>query len=146
MPRGDRVPQCTAEQVIAAIQGTDGDLWKIADKLGVSRRTVQRYLKRWASVREEWEQEVEKIGDLAERNIYDAIRQRDLRMTRWYASNRLANRGYAPRREITGRDGEPLHPSPDIPKDADPAFVARVIAALAELGDGGDDEASAGTA
>lgn len=95
------------QDFIDALQGTGGIKTKIAENLGCNRVTVDRYLKRWKTAREEWEQEVARIGDKAERNIYDSIEDGNVGDSKWYVSRILRGK-YAERRELTGADGNNL--------------------------------------
>jgi len=108
-------------QVIEAIRGSGGIKKAIADRLGVSRNTVDNYLARWKSAREAYNEETEVFLDLAESILLMNLklqheRQRKEREpvnsgdARWTLSARGGDRGYAPkqRQEITGKDGGPM--------------------------------------
>jgi hypothetical protein len=114
-------PKVSAEQVIEAIKGTGGIKTVIAQKLGVVRMSVDRYLKRWPSVLEAYEAEAESVGDMAESVVVTNIKlalehQREFRTqqdgsdARWYLARKCRDRGFADRTEITGAEGEPLIP------------------------------------
>lgn len=111
----------SAEQVIDAIKGSGGIKTHIAQKLGVNRLTIDRYLGRWPKVRKAYDDEVESLGDLAESVVITNIRlaevqqrelgtQQDVSDARWYLARKCRDRGYADRSEVTGADGEPLIP------------------------------------
>lgn len=113
--------KATATEVIAAIKGSGGIKMHIARKLGVNRLSVDNYLKRWPSVQEAYDAEVESLGDMAESVVVTNIRlaeaqqkelgtQQDASDARWYLARKCRNRGYADRSEVTGADGEPLIP------------------------------------
>ena len=106
---GKRKTKHRLPAVLAAIDGTLGNKAEVAERLQVTLRTVNRYLHYWPAARDAYEEEVERLGDLAERNIYDAIRAGDMEMTRWYAMRRLRDRGYAARTELVGAGGAPLY-------------------------------------
>ena len=109
------------EQVIDAIRGSGGIKKAIADRLGVSRNTVDNYLNRWRSAQGAYDEETEVFLDLAEsillmnlklqheqqRKKKEIVNSGD---ARWTLANRGGDRGYAPkqRQEITGKDGGPL--------------------------------------
>ena len=56
----------TAEEVCAACEGTGGIKIRVAKNLGCSRVTVDRYAKRYATVREALKQADEALTDIAE--------------------------------------------------------------------------------
>ena len=97
-----------ANDVIKAIEGSAGIKTTIAKRLGVHRHTVDRYLEWYASALEAYQDEVESNGDLAEAVILNAIKEKDVNTAKWYAANKLKDRGYAERREHTGANGGPL--------------------------------------
>lgn len=111
----------TADQMIATIKGSGGIKAHIAQKLGVNRLSVDRYLKRWPSVREAYDAEVQSLGDVAESVVVMNIKlaathqrefqtQQDASDARWYLARKCRDRGYADRTELTGAEGEPLIP------------------------------------
>ena len=57
-------------EVLEAIKGSDGVKVVILERLGVSRRTLDTYLERWATAREAFEHEKEMVGDMAEAIIF----------------------------------------------------------------------------
>jgi len=69
----------TLEEVVTAIKGTGGIKTIIAGRLDVSRTTLDKYLKRWASAREAYDQETETNTDFAESiilgNMQSAIKE-----------------------------------------------------------------------
>lgn len=101
----------SVQEVIQAIEGSGGIKLDIARRLTCDRKTVDKYLQTFPSVKEAYDQEVESVGDDAESVIIDSIRQdKTLETAKWYARVKLANRGYAERKELTGADGAPLVP------------------------------------
>jgi hypothetical protein len=124
----------TAQQVIDAIKDTGGIKAEAARRLGCDWRTVDRYIKNYATVRQAYEQECETVLDLAEsimlKNLQLARKQQDEQNTivdtgdaKWVLSMKGRKRGYAPtqRQEWEGKDGGPLvikvvyEPDPDRP-------------------------------
>jgi len=98
----------TLEQTINAIKGSDGIKTTIADKLGVTRQTVDAYLRRWATAQQVYDEECEKVGDLAESVLVASIRKGDTQDAKWYLS-RIRREKYATRTEqdVTS-GGEPI--------------------------------------
>lgn len=105
---GTKKPYNTAKQVIKAIKGSGGIKQTIADRLGVHRNTVTNYLERYATARQAYEDECQRVGDLAESVVIKAIKDQDVSTAKWYCSKKLADRGYVDRQEFTGKDGEPM--------------------------------------
>lgn len=98
----------TAEKVIEAIQGSSGIKIVIARRLGLHRNSVENYLKRYASAREAYDNEVETVGDVAESVIITAIKNSDVDTAKWYAKVKLKSRGYVERPEISGENGNEI--------------------------------------
>lgn len=116
-----RKERFTAQQVIDAIRDTGGIKVEAARRLGCDWRTVDRYIKNYATVRQAYEQECETVLDLSEsimlKNLQLARRQQDEENTivdtsdaKWMLSMKGRKRGYAPtqRQEWEGKDGGPL--------------------------------------
>lgn len=98
----------TAEQVIEAIKGSRGIKETIRQRLGCSRNTVDNYLGRYATAQEAYDEEIEKIGDIAESLIVDdMIRNRNVETAKWYARVKLVKRGYGT--GPTGDKDDPIH-------------------------------------
>ena len=95
----------SASEVIEAIQGTAGIKTTIAQKLGVTRHTVDNYLDRWVTVQEAYEDEVARVGDMAESKLFEAMREGDIASIRWYLA-RVRRGKYTERQELsTPEDG-----------------------------------------
>ena len=101
-------PKNGAGKVIKAIEGSGGIKQLIADRLKVHRNTVDNYLERYPTAQQAYDNEVEKVGDKAESIIQTALRNNDLQIAKWYAMNKLKDRGYAERKEFTGAEGNEL--------------------------------------
>ena len=96
----------TPQQVIEAIGGTGGIKSTIARRLDVSRWTVDNYLKRWKSVQEAYDEEREKIVDMAETKLLEKIKSGDYPAIRFFLMTQAKERGYVERQEHTGADGD----------------------------------------
>lgn len=102
------VTKHNAAQVIEAIKGTGGIKTKIAERLDVSRWTVDNYIDRWQSVAAAYAEETEAVIDMAEDNLITEIRNGNFNAMRYYLSTKGKHRGYTERQEITGADGGKL--------------------------------------
>jgi hypothetical protein len=98
----------TAAQFIVAIPGTAGIVSAIAKRVGCDWHTAKRYIAKYPTVQRAYDDEAEKVLDLAETKVIEAINTGDMGTARWYLSTKGKNRGYAERREITGADGNEL--------------------------------------
>ena len=91
----------TAAEVVEAIKGSGGIKVAIAQKLGVARDAVDRYLAKYESARIAYENELEVIGDIAESVVIMNIRdQRNIETAKWYIKMKLARRGYVEKQQI----------------------------------------------
>jgi len=88
-----------AADVIDAIEGTGGIKTSIAQKLGVARNTVDNYLDRWVTVRQAYDDEVARVGDMAEMTLLKAIKDGDTGAAKWYLS-RVRRGKFAQRQEV----------------------------------------------
>lgn len=98
----------TEERVALALRDTGAIIANAAEKLGVSRLALYRFMKKHPAMQNlRLEIENETI-DLAEYRVVQAILAGDLKTTRWYLERKGRGRGYVTRQEQTGADGEPL--------------------------------------
>ena len=87
------------EAVLAAIHDSAGIKTTIARRLGVTRWTVDRYLLHYPSAALAYKIEVESVGDFVETVILKSIKAEDIETAKWYAKNKLKDRGYTERIE-----------------------------------------------
>ena len=111
----------SAEEVIAAIHGSGGIKATIGRRLTVDRHRVDHYLAIYPSVAQAYKNEVDTIGDVVETVILEAIQAKDVETAKWYAKNKLRNRGYSERVEHTGEDGKPIRFIVEVPKKEETA-------------------------
>jgi hypothetical protein len=107
-----RPVKTTLPEFLEAIKASRGIKTEIGRRLGVARAAVDRYLKRWPSACETYQEEVDSLGDLVESRIIEIMLGPDLDkampLLRWYASTKLKDRGYSPRQEVVGNNGQPV--------------------------------------
>lgn len=96
----------TADEVIAVIPGTGGIISLIATRLGVSWNTAQRYILKFPTIRQAYEDEKKAVDDKAVSNIYKAIGEGDLETSKWWVRMKMPDE-YAPRQDVTS-GGEKL--------------------------------------
>lgn len=95
----------TVEQVIGAIPNSLGIVTAIANRLGCDWHTAKKYIDRYPSVNQAYQDEVERITDIAETKLYQAINEGDLQAVKYYLSTKGKRRGYVMQTELSGIDG-----------------------------------------
>lgn len=97
----------TAEEVVAAIEGSKGFVTIIGKRLGCSARHVYNLLDKYATARDALANEREGMRDFAEGMLYKRIEGGDTTAIIFYLKTQAKDRGYVERtqQEITGRDG-----------------------------------------
>ena len=89
----------TAAQFIAAIEDSAGIISTIARRVGCAWNTAKRYIDTYATVKQAYENETQKVLDMAETTILKAIKAEDVGTARWYLSTKGKNRGYVERKQ-----------------------------------------------
>lgn len=100
-----------AQDFIEVIPGSAGIVKEIAARVGCSRTTALRYIRQYATIREAYEDEVERVIDEAESVIiHDITENEDVQTAKWYLTMKGAGRGYAQLRktQISGPDEGPV--------------------------------------
>lgn len=100
--------QYRAQDFIDAIPGSGGIKSTIAKKLGCAWDTVDRAISDYPTVKAAYDNECEKVLDLAESVLLKNIEQGDSADAKWYLSRKGKRRGYVERSEVTGADASPL--------------------------------------
>lgn len=103
-----RVNGHTLEEVIEAIQESHGLLALAARRLGVSRNTVYRYVKEYATVRQAIDEAREANLDFAESKLMQAVNNGSIPAIMFLLKTVGRNRGYVERQEVTTPDDKPL--------------------------------------
>lgn len=108
----------TAKQFIDAIPGTGGIVSTIADRVGCKWHTARKYIEEYPTVKEAYNEEIERVIDLAEgvliKNIQTAAKRAkegrdvDTADAKWFLSRKAKSRGYVERQEVTGAEGGKL--------------------------------------
>ena len=103
-------PQFKVQQFIDAIPDTGGIITKIAAKVGCSWHTAKKYIDGHATVKAAYDNECERVLDLAESVIIQKLFDTDEQTAKWYLTMKGGDRGYAPKQRIEhgGVDGEPI--------------------------------------
>lgn len=105
----------TKEQVLEAIQNTQGLITKIQRKLtGITGEhwnweTVQKYVHKWPETEAALKAETECVLDFAEQNVNKAIMEdHDLATSKWYLKMKGKERGYVETQEVINHNEDPL--------------------------------------
>lgn len=99
-----------AADFIKAIEGSGGIISTIANRVGCSWNTAQKYVKEYPTVADAYNEEIERVIDLAEgvliKNIQNAAKQAqaghdvDTADVKWFLSRKAKSRGYVERQEV----------------------------------------------
>lgn len=84
----------TVEQVLEAIKDTGGIKTEVCQRLNCGRRTIYLYIDRFPEIKEAFEEEEEKVLDMAESSLFAMIRNGDLTAIFYYLNNKGRRRGY----------------------------------------------------
>jgi hypothetical protein len=94
----------TAQQFIEAIPGSGGIVTTIAKRVGCKWHTAKKYIRKYPTVQRAYDDEREKVLDLAESKVIAAIKKDDIATAKWMLTMKGADRGYVPKeaRQIEG--------------------------------------------
>lgn len=84
----------TVEQVLGAIKDTGGIKTEVCQRLNCGRRTIYLYIDRFPEIKEAFEEEEEKVLDMAESSLFAMIQNGDLTAIFYYLNNKGRRRGY----------------------------------------------------
>ena len=105
------------ETVIDAVRGTGawkdngtsgGNISSIARRLGVTRATAYSYMSRWKTVEDAITDEREAMLDFTENQLFKQVQDGNITAIIFTLKTLGKNRGYVERREVTGKDGDPI--------------------------------------
>jgi len=98
----------TAREVISALPGTGGVISTLAKRLGCTWSTAKRYVEQYPTIKAAYEDECERVKDMAESVILKGIEGGNTADAKWYLARKAKERGYSDRHEITGPDGSDI--------------------------------------
>jgi predicted transcriptional regulator YheO len=81
-------------KILKAIKDSAGIVSQIAKKSKASRTTVYEYLKVYPDVKEAYEDEKEKVLDIAETSLYQLAQQKDIQAVKYILDKKGEGRGY----------------------------------------------------
>ena len=105
-PNG-RPPKWNKEQVAEALLSCDGNLTAAAARLGVVRKAVYDYIKRY-DLQGVLDDARENMVDEAVGQLHKLVRDGNLGATIFYLKTQAKGRGFTERIEQTGANGEPI--------------------------------------
>lgn len=97
--------QFAASDFIEVIQGSAGIISTIARRVGCDWHTAKKYITDYPTIAQAYADECEKVTDLAETKLIEAINGGDLAAVKYYLSTKGKHRGYVERQEVSGADG-----------------------------------------
>lgn len=100
--------QYTAAQFIAAIPGTGGIISAIAENVGCTWDTAKKYIFEYSTIKQAYDNECERVTDLAESVLIKSIKSGDSADAKWWLTRKGKGRGFVERQELTGADGESI--------------------------------------
>lgn len=86
--------------ILEAIRGSGGIINTVAKKLDVEWHTAKKYIFKYKSTRQAYDNEREKILDLADQGLYHLVQKKDLGAIKWLQSTKGKERGYTPKVEV----------------------------------------------
>ena len=102
------------EDLLKALASTSGIIASACRACNISRQSYYRYYNDDPEFKEKADDVMELQKDFAESLILKKMKEGDTTMIIFYAKTKLKDRGYVERRELTGKDGEPLAGSRDV--------------------------------
>ena len=98
----------SVEEIIAAIQKARGNLSHAARIVGCARTTLHRYVNKYSTVADAYENENEKTIDHVEDQLLRQIDDGNITAIIFFLKTKAKHRGYIERAEVTGKDGADL--------------------------------------
>ena len=98
----------TKEQILQAIEKSDGIILNVANELNCSWDTARKYINKWQETKRALNDATEAAIDRCESKLFEKIEAGDGQMIRFFLATKGKHRGYTERQELTGADGEPI--------------------------------------
>ena len=109
----------TAAQFISAIENSGGIISTIAKRVGCTWNTAKRYIDDYATVQEAYNDECERVSDIAESVLIQSMEGGDVASAKWWLSKKR-------KRQF----GESIDVKPalaDVERHAAPRLVPRIL-------------------
>jgi hypothetical protein len=88
--------------------GCGGIITTVARRVGCDWHTASKWINEHDTLKRAFQDERERVLDLCETKLIDAINSGDIDSAKWMLSRLGRNRGYVERQEVTGKDGGPV--------------------------------------
>lgn len=110
MARGKTRSTLSNASIANALEKSGGNMSAAADALGVNRSTICRRVQKNEALQEVVANAAETLVDVAESMLYKRVRDGDMTAIAYALNNSPAakRRGWGPRQEVTGAQGDPL--------------------------------------
>lgn len=93
--KGGKPLKFSVEKMLKAIDNSAGIKSEVAKRLNCSRSLIYEYIERFPEVRAAFEDEEEKVLDMAESSLFSLIQDGDTSAIFYYLNNKGKKRGYA---------------------------------------------------
>ena len=97
------------EKVLEAIEGSAGIVLTVAHRLNCTWYTAQSLINRWNETKKAFGAETEKILDLAEGQVFNAVKEGDIATAKWVLARKGRQRGYEETPTIRLDSSDPLN-------------------------------------
>lgn len=91
---GRKGVQLSLDNILEAIKDTGGIKTEVCKRLQCSRKTVYNYINKYPEVAEAFEEEEDKVLDMAESSLFALIQNGDTAAIFYYLNNKGKKRGY----------------------------------------------------
>lgn len=95
------------ETVLEAIKDSYGIINTVSKRLQCSWSTADKYIKKWSTTLEAFQQETEIILDIAESTLFESIKNGDTASAKWMLALKGSRRGYS---ETLQKEPDKLEP------------------------------------
>ena len=126
-----------AQEFIDAIEGSAGIITTIATRVNCAWHTAKKYITNYPTIARAYDDECERVKDLAESVVIKAMNAEDVQTAKWYLTLKAKDRGYVQQTDVTTK-GESLNEG-----RLSDAQRANLVAALLERA--GDPAGGSGT-
>ena len=97
-----------AQEFIDAIEGSAGIITTIATRVNCAWHTAKKYITNYPTIARAYDDECERVKDLAESVVIKAMNAEDVQTAKWYLTLKAKDRGYVQRQEVSGPEGNEL--------------------------------------
>lgn len=94
------MPRYTAAQFIKAIKGSAAIITTIKNRVGCDWYTAKKWIEEHPTVQRAYIAEAETVTDMAESNLFKAMKAGDLSALKFYLATKGKDRGYVQKSEI----------------------------------------------